>query len=198
MSKLPKKKVIGITGSMGSGKSEVKRYISKSYPVLDCDWVNAKLLEKGQAGYHQLKKLGILKFDQEMNIDKVELAKYMFSNLEHKKLVENILHPLIFEYMENWIKEQSQELVFIEIPLLFEIQAQDSFDSIWCVVTSRDIALQRLQKYRHFTYEQAIARLNHQMDPEWKMKQSHVVLKNNGTKEELYQQIKGALKKEEV
>ncbi len=196
MSKLPKKKVIGITGSMGSGKSEVKRYVSNYYPVLDCDKVNAKLLEKGQAGYQQLKDMGILKFDQDMNINKVELAKYMFSDPEHKKKVENVLHPLIFESMENWIKEQKENLVFVEMPLLFEIQAQKYFDSIWCVVTNRDIALERLQEYRHFTYQQAMARLSHQMDPELKMKQSQVVLKNDGTKEELYRQIEEALKKE--
>lgn len=198
MSKLPKKKVIGITGSMGSGKSEVKRYLSKFYPVLDCDKVNAKLLEKEQVGYQHLKSMGILKFDQDMNIDKSELANYMFSNPEHKKEVENVLHPLIFEYMENWIEAQKNGIVFIEMPLLFEIQAQNYFDSIWCIVTDRNIALERLQEYRHFTYQQAMARLNHQMDPELKMKQSQVVLKNDGTKEELYQQIEEALKKEKV
>ncbi len=198
MSKLPKKKVIGITGSMGSGKSEVKRYLSDFYPVLDCDKVNALLLEKGQAGYEQLKNMGILKFDIHMNIDKAELAKYMFSNSEHKELVENILHPLIFEYMNNWIKEQKDDLVFIEMPLLFEIQAQKYFDSIWCVVTDQNIALSRLQEYRNFTHEQAMARLSHQMDPALKMRQSQVVLKNNGTRQELYKQIQEALQKEKI
>lgn len=196
MSKLSKKKVIGITGSMGSGKSEVKRYLSNFYSVLDCDKVNAILLEKGQTGYEQLKKMGILEFDSDMNIDKEKLAKYMFSDNEHKKLVENVLHPLIFEYMNHWIKEQKDGLVFIEMPLLFEIQAQRNFDSIWCVVTDQSIALARLQEYRNFSYEQAIARLSHQMDPELKMKQSHIVLKNNGTKQELYTQIQEALQKE--
>ena len=46
MSKLSKKKVIGITGSMGSGKSEISRYLRKKYPVLDCDQVNADLLTR--------------------------------------------------------------------------------------------------------------------------------------------------------
>ena len=41
-----KKKVIGITGSMGSGKSEISRYLRKKYPVLDCDQVNADLLKR--------------------------------------------------------------------------------------------------------------------------------------------------------
>ena len=54
MSKLSKKKVIGITGSMGSGKSEISRYLRKKYPVLDCDQVNADLLKKGNLGYQKL------------------------------------------------------------------------------------------------------------------------------------------------
>ena len=52
MSKLSKKKVIGITGSMGSGKSEISRYLKNKYPVLDCDQVNADLLKKGNLGYN--------------------------------------------------------------------------------------------------------------------------------------------------
>ena len=60
MSKLSKKKVIGITGSMGSGKSEISRYLRKKYPVLDCDQVNADLLKKGNLGYQKLNDLRIV------------------------------------------------------------------------------------------------------------------------------------------
>lgn len=55
MSKMSKKKVIGITGSMGSGKSEISRYLRKKYPVLDCDQVNADLLKKGKFGLSKIK-----------------------------------------------------------------------------------------------------------------------------------------------
>lgn len=48
MSELSKKKIIGITGSIGAGKSKVAAYLRQTYPVLDCDKVNAQLLKKRQ------------------------------------------------------------------------------------------------------------------------------------------------------
>ena len=87
MSKLSKKKVIGITGSMGSGKSEISRYLRKKYPVLDCDQVNADLLKKGNLGYQKLNDLHIVELDSNGEIIKESLASYMFSNVEHRKQV---------------------------------------------------------------------------------------------------------------
>ena len=198
MSKLSKKKVIGITGSMGSGKIEISRYLRKKYPVLDCDQVNADLLKKGNLGYQKLNDLRIVELDSNGQIIKESLASYMFSKAEHRKQVEAILHPLIFEQMHKWIYEQESSIVFVEMPILFEISAQDHFDSIWCVVADLDVALSRLQTYRNFTREQALARLVSQMNPEEKMAKSDIVLQNNGTVEQLHKQIEEALKEEKV
>ena len=80
------------------------------------------------------------------------------------------------------------------MPILFEISAQEHFDSIWCVVADLDVALSRLQTYRNFTREQALARLVSQMNPEEKMAKSDIVLRNNSTVEQLHMQIEDALK----
>ena len=175
---------------MGSGKSEISRYLRKKYPVLDCDQVNADLLKKGNLGYQKLNDLRIVELDSNGQIIKESLASYMFSKAEHRKQVEAILHPLIFE--------QESSIVFVEMPILFEISAQDHFDSIWCVVADLDVALSRLQTYRNFTREQALARLVSQMNPEEKMAKSDIVLQNNGTVEQLHKQIEEALKEEKV
>ena len=198
MSKMSKKKVIGITGSMGSGKSEISRYLRKKYPVLDCDQVNAEILKKGNLGYEKLKEMNIVELDSNEQIIKESLASYMFSNVEHRKQVEAILHPLIFDEMHKWIHEQESLIVFVEMPILFEISAQEHFDSIWCVVADLDVALSRLQTYRNFTREQALARLVSQMNPEEKMAKSDIVLRNNSTVEQLHMQIEDALKEEKL
>ena len=198
MSKMSKKKVIGITGSMGSGKSEISRYLRNKYPVLDCDQVNADLLKKGNLGYEKLKEMNIVELDSNEQIIKESLASYMFSNVEHRKQVEAILHPLIFDEMHKWIHEQESLIVFVEMPILFEISAQEHFDSIWCVVADLDVALSRLQTYRNFTREQALARLVSQMNPEEKMAKSDIVLRNNSTVEQLHMQIEDALKEEKL
>ncbi len=189
MSELSKKKIIGLTGSMGSGKSQVSKYISKFYPVLDCDRVNATLLERSNRGYEALLQQNLVQLDEDLNIDKVQLAKDMFASETIKQKVESILHPLIFEEMNRWIHQQTSNFVFIEMPILFESDAQSYFDSIWCVVVDEKVALDRLQTYRHISKEDALARLKTQMSPQEKMKRSNVIIENNGTLEELQEKV---------
>ncbi len=189
MSKLPKKKIIGITGSMGSGKSQVSSIVSSQYPVLDCDRVNAHLLERGQKGYRSLCDLQLVVLNSKGEIDKAELAGRMFQDVQLKKQVESILHPLIFEAMQEWIDAQDTNVVFIEMPILFEVQAQHFFDEIWCVVVHQETALERLSTYRQVSREDALARLANQMSPSYKQEQSDVVIQNDGTMEQLEKKV---------
>ena len=197
MSTLSKKKIIGLTGSMGAGKSQVSKYLASYYPVLDCDRVNAHLLEKGQKGYRALVEKKLVPLDDMENIDKAQMAEQMFQADAIKQMIEAILHPLILQEIQDWAQVQKTALVFIEVPLLFESHVEDMFDSIWCVVTNLDIALDRLQKYRHYSASQAQARLAFQMDPEKKIQKSDVVIYNDASLDELYAQVQKALEREE-
>lgn len=70
MFKLPKKKIIGITGTMGSGKSQVGKILSEKYSVLDCDKVNAELLLPNRKGFEELKERKLIKIDEDGYLDK--------------------------------------------------------------------------------------------------------------------------------
>lgn len=196
MSKMSKKKIIGITGSMGSGKSQVSKILQKYYPVLDCDQVNAELLLPGKEGFKELKKRNLISLDETGNINKLALSKSMFENPKIKQEVESILHPLIFKKMHEWINEQVSELVFIEMPLLFEINAKNQFDKVWCIVVDDKIALDRLEKYRHISNEEAKRRLAHQMSVKEKISQSDVVIYNNHDLKTLEDKVQNQVEKE--
>ncbi len=196
MSELSKKKVIGITGSMGSGKSQVASYLSKQYPVLDCDQVNAKLLRKGELGYFHLTQFPWIELDAKGEIDKKKMAQTIFHEDAKKEKVENILHPLILTEMKRWISKQESKLIFVEVPLLFESHMEEYFDSIWCIVVSNEIALERLYTYRNFTYEQAKDRISKQMSVKEKMQRSTIIIENNDSLKDLENEIQKALKKE--
>ena len=84
MSILSKKKIIGITGSIGAGKSKVAAYLRQTYPVLDCDKVNAQLLKKGNEGYKALRFLGWVPTLENQEIDKKGMAQAMFQSPEKK------------------------------------------------------------------------------------------------------------------
>lgn len=195
MHTLSKKKVIAITGSMGSGKSQASCYISKFYPVLDCDKVNASLLEKGQEGYEKIAQLNWVVFDDQGNIDKKKMAFSMFQDINKKQEVEAILHPLIFDKIKQWTTHQNEALLFVEVPLLFEIKAQNKFDEIWCVYCDEKIAMQRLIQYRHFTFEEAKMRLDQQFSVSYKKENSDVCIENNGDLNDLYCCIDRALER---
>ncbi len=110
------------------------------------------------------------------------------------KQVEDILQPLIIEEMDHW-KEGITGLGAIEVPLLFECHLQDHFDSIWCVLAD-DVAIRRLREGRNISEEQARERLAYQFPPTKKAELSNEVLYNNGTIEELKEQMDQLLKKE--
>lgn len=189
MPELSKKKVIGLTGSMGSGKSMAASIIREYYPVLDCDKVNRDLLKKNQAGYLALLAGGFDFLDDKGEIDKPKMASVIFHDETLRKKVESILHPLIFKEMKNWISKQDAPLIFVEMPLLFEIGAQSYFDEIWCVVSDREISLQRLEEGRNISSDEALARWNAQLSPGLKMASSTYVIYNNGTIDQLRKQL---------
>lgn len=168
-----------------------KEILSAWIPVTDCDQINARLLEKDQAGYAALNDAGLLCTDEEGNVDRTAMADQMFDHPGQRKKMEAILHPLIIEELKQWIDAQTS-LCAAEVPLLFECSLQNLFDEVWTITCSDQTALDRLGKYRHIPAEEARRRLALQFPAEKKMAQSTHVLPNDGTKEELAAQI-GAL-----
>lgn len=192
---MKKSRIIGVTGCMGSGKSTLIHLLAKEIPVIDCDSINAGLLKKDHTGWKALKEAGLLAMSETGETDKPEMARRMFSNPAYKKQVEDILQPLIIEEMDHW-KEGITGLGAIEVPLLFECHLQDHFDSIWCVLADDDVAIRRLREGRNISEEQARERLAYQFPPTKKAELSNEVLYNNGTIEELKEQMDQLLKKE--
>lgn len=188
MSRLPDQKIIGLTGTIGSGKSTVAKLLAQTYPVIDCDVVNAHLLEPGQKGFEQLKSLDYIVL-KDGKIDKQHMANEIFRDPKKKKEVESLLHPLIFEEVDAWIRQQKGEIVFVEMPILFEIGAQSCFDQIWCVVCNEQTAIERLMKYRNFSYEQAKMRIENQWSQKKKRAQSTIVIDNSGSFDQLTQTV---------
>lgn len=195
MSPMSDQKIIAVTGSMGSGKSEFCRLLAGKYPVLDCDAINASLLKEKEKGWQALVQAGIIPAGP---LDKKELAARMFSQPALKKQVEQLLHPLIFEELRHQAKAQESNVVFAEVPLLFETGAQASFDEVWCVTCQPQTALERLQNQRGFTRQEAKARLAAQLDPAIKASQSQLVIDNSGSRQELKEKTARILERMEA
>ena len=189
---MSKKKVvcIGLTGTMGSGKSSVLRKVQQmGFPVIDCDSINRNLLMKHAQGYEKIvATFGSVMLDSMENIDVKKMGTYIFSDSDKKKQVEAILHPLIQEQLCNWIQTQ-EGIVLVEVPLLFEVSWQHLFDEVWVVACEEAIALKRLHMYRHIDEEEAKKRIQQQLAQEEKIQKADAVFWNHGNLSHLYEQV---------
>ncbi len=190
----PQKIRIGITGSMGSGKSTAGKIISRYIPFNDCDRINSDLLQPGHRGWKALEKAGLLIADDKGGLDRKAIADRMFTDPKHRKKIEGILQPMILEEMEAWLDGQDG-LCAVEVPLLFECSLQDRFDQVWTVLCPYEKALERLELGRHIPPEQAKARLAVQYSPQKKAELSSAILYNDDTLENLENQIRILLEK---
>ena len=190
-------KVIGLTGVMGAGKSSVIRIVKElGITVFDCDQINAELLEKGNVGYLALTKEFQHILDEDGKIDKGLLASKVFQDETQKAKLEQIMHPLIRKELNQRIANCHDEVIVVEVPLLFEIGWEDAFTQIWCVSAPLETILYRLKTGRNITNEEAKRRLACQISQEEKEARSDVVLYNDGSLSELRKQIEQAFKKE--
>lgn len=181
---------IAITGTIGSGKSEVSLYLQdKGYYVFDCDKANAYLLQEGNLGYILVKEAFSDCFDDNV-LNKEKLAKRVFNNKEDKKTLENIMHPLILEMMNSY---EDVDPFFAEVPLLFEANWQDYFDrSLLIIADNEDIVKRLIEK----GYDEASIseRINNQMPIKDKMKLASQIIYNNGSLDDLHNLIDDWLK----
>ena len=176
---------------MGSGKSTAGKMLGKHIPVLDLDEVNRGLLEADGEGTNRLEKLDWMPII-DGSIDKAQLSLLMFQDEAKKRQVEAILHPLLWEKMDEWTAQHN--ICAVEVPLLFETDSQNRFDEVWCVVCDEPVALERLKSGRHIDEDEARRRLANQFDAKYKAEHSDCVIKNNGTADELEARITQLLK----
>ena len=173
---------IAITGTIGSGKTVVSEYLrSKGYDVFDCDKTNRDLLNT--RAYELLYDAFPDCFDNEV-LDKKKLTDKVFSSSRKRKKLESIMHPEILKELER----RTDDPLFGEVPLLFEVNWDKYFDTSWLVVTEEEIALKRLLN-RGIDETEAKRRIAVQMPVEEKKSRAGQIIYNNGSLEELYAQI---------
>ena len=190
-------KIIGITGGIASGKSTVTNFLrQKGFEVVDAD-----------AHVHQLQKSGgrlyqilVEHFGEKILLENGELnrpllASLIFSNSEEQEWSKETQGQIIREELGSLRDKlaQTEDLFFMDIPLLFEQEYASWFDETWLVYVSRDTQLDRLMKRDYLTIEDAQARLASQWPLEEKKRLASHILDNNGSREQLLSQVASLL-----
>ena len=191
-------KIIGITGGIASGKSTVVEEIRQAgYQVIDADAVVHDLQAKGGQLYQALLDwLGpeILTADGQLNRPK--LSQLIFSSPEHQVKSAQLQNDIIRQALaqERDRLAQSEDIFFMDIPLLVELDYLDWFDAIWLVYVDEDKQVQRLMERNGYNQAQTQQRIAAQMPLLEKKKYATLVLDNNGSLEDLQKQVRQALK----
>ena len=190
---------IGITGGVGSGKSEVLRYLKERYgaAILLADEAAALLERKGQPCYNLLVKAfseDILDTDGE--IDRKKFAGIIFSDKDNLKKVNDIVHPAVREYILDVIKneeEKGTKFFILEAALLIEEGYDKILDELWYVYTDESIRYERLKRDRGYSDEKIKSIISRQLDESVFREKCKRVIENNGDIDILHHNIKACV-----
>ena len=190
---------VAITGGIAAGKSTVC-FLLKAHGAyaVDADSIVHELLNSNQILCKQVIELlgkDILTHNQ---IDRSKVATKVFDNVDKLKAYEKIIHPYVFKEIEALYQtvesQRSHTLFVVELPLLFEAKAENEFDYIITVAASDEECIKRLEKkgLSRESYEKRKKRL---LSLEQKMQKSDFVINNDGSLEDLKEQVDQITKK---
>ena len=181
--------VLGVTGGIACGKSEVGRILNEmGYAVCDADRIAHELMKKGTPVFDQVvDRFGSQILAENGEISRPILGRIVFENPEQLEVLNRLVHPAVRESLGQWIsgKRSAGENAAVLIPLLFESGMQDlDWDAVLCVSSHETDVVQRLEA-RGLSREEAEKRIHSQMPLMEKEKLADRVVPNHGTLGEL-------------
>ncbi|QJF25356.1 dephospho-CoA kinase [Mammaliicoccus vitulinus] len=184
--------VIGLTGGIATGKSTASNILKeRGFYIVDADIASRKAVAKGSTGLKQVQEVfgdqAII--DGEMNRQYV--GSVVFKDEAMRLKLNNIIHPIVREIMdaEKKFGLEKGKNVIMDIPLLFENKLQDTVDETWLVYTTEETQISRLKQRNQLSDDEATSRIQSQMPIEEKKQLADEIIDNNGTLEELAQNI---------
>lgn len=184
--------VLGLTGSIGTGKSTVSRYLQeKGFPVLDADRIVKDFYEDKDFCKEVSVHFGENILNEQGYIDTVLFGRLVFENKEWLQQLNRMIHPRIKSEFEKRkvLLSNRHPIVVYDIPLLYEAKMDDLVDVVAMVYLDKQKQVQRIRERDNRSVEQIEQIIGYQMPQEEKRERADYILDNNGTKEALYRQI---------
>lgn len=192
-------KVIVITGSIGTGKSTAVDIIKEfGFTVLDSDKIVHEGYNIGSELYYKIiNHFGedILKGDE---IDRQKLGEIVFNNDKKLNELNNMVHGYVYDKLKEGIEASKEKVIFLDIPLLFETKDihEPIYDEIWLIYVSEETQRKRLMERaiaENKKPEDVLKIIDKQISIKEKVFMADVVINNEGTVEELKENIKALL-----
>jgi dephospho-CoA kinase len=189
--------LIGLTGILGSGKSTVTNLLKqRGLPVIDLDALARDSLTREDTRQSIKDSFGP-EFVPDGTVDIEKLRQAAFFDRKTKERLESIIHPRVenrvHEILEK-LRKSGAKTVIVDHPLLVEVGFREKIDRIVVVTAQMDVVRGRLQK-RGMETDDIERRLAFQLPLEEKEKVADWIVDNNGTKDQLGQQVDSLLEK---
>jgi len=186
---------VGLTGGIGSGKSEVAGRLAKHGAVLiDADVAARKVVEPGSPGLARIAAAfgeGVLRPDGSLNRER--LGEIVFADPGLRAELNAIVHPLVREWMQEAeraaVHTDGDAIVVHDVPLLAESRGTAGFDAVIVVDVPPDLQLERLVSQRGMAAEQARARMAAQASREQRLAVADIVIDNSGSLDDLDRRV---------
>jgi len=173
--------LVGLTGGIGSGKSTIaKIFESLGVPVFNSDAVAKSIMvDDAEVISEIIAEFGAIYLDGEF--DKVKMAAIVFNDKNALEKLNNIVHPKVAVYFENWIEENKENKVLIkEAAILIESGGYKYVDQIILVTAPEDLRLKRVVDRDNTTEQKVKNRIQSQLSDIAKMEFADFIIDNNG------------------
>ena len=184
---------LGILGDIGSGKSYVASKFG--YPVFDADYEVSKLYKNNKKVFVKLNKK-LPRHITTYPINKKQITDAILSNKTNLRKIINIVHEEVRKKMKSFLKRnKNKKIVILDIPLLLENKINNKKDILVFVDSKKKEIQKRLIKRKNFNSKLFYKFKKIQLNPNYKKKKSHFIIKNDFTKNNINESIKKILKK---
>lgn len=188
-------KVIGITGGIATGKSTASRYLAElGYTVIDADEVAKGLQSPGGIALKKIENIfGSDVLHKDGSLNRVALGELVFCNDQAREQLNNIMLPLIRTAFVTRIAKSQEEIIFLDVPLLFEAKFDELTTENLVISASQQMQLKRLMDRNDLSQADAKLRIEAQMQLSEKVARADYVIENDGSIIELIKQIENFL-----
>ena len=188
-------KIIGITGGVGAGKTQILEYLNNKYGATICqaDQVGKKLQKKGTPCVEAIvEHFGTDILDEKGELDRERLAEIVFSKKEELSMLNGIIHPAVKEEIRRKIakaERKNTNLFIVEAALLIEDNYEEICDELWYVYVEDEIRKKRLIYARGYDARKVDDIIAAQLPKDVFLKHCDRVIDNNGVFEETKMQL---------
>lgn len=183
--------ILGLTGSIGSGKSTVSDMLKKEgFEIFDADKIARELMESKEVKLQIKKAFGNFIFDENDNLDRKALKNIVFNKRDKLKILNSIIHPRVIGYYKNIANLKSKEIKIFDVPLLFETGIDKYCDKILVIDIDEDIQIERVMKRDTLDKELVKKIISSQSEREDRLSKADYIITNNSSLDELENNVK--------